>query len=127
MENIYIVFIYLRTIRRFPIFELVSFGTVFGSHISYGEMGLRPIFSILCLLSQISFRSNVRFSKIFGHSSFRRDVLSVRCLSAICPFGHLSLGHMSVRPFVFWPTVLPPNTEVLWRREKVLAHTKKNI
>ena len=64
-------------------------------------MGLPPIISILCLLGQISFRSNVHVSMIFGHSSFRRDVLLVRCLSAKCPFGHLSFGYMSFRSFVF--------------------------
>ena len=96
-------------IHRFPIFELVSFVIVFGSQIFYGLKDLRRNFSILCLLGQISFQSNVQFSMIFGHSSFRPYVHSVICLSAICPFGHMSIGHTSVWPFVFRPSVLPPS------------------
>ena len=84
-----------------PIFEFVPFKNIFGSRIWYGVMGLWSIFSILCILGQTSFRLNVRFSMLFGYLFIRRYVLSVRCLSAICSFCHLSFGNMSIRPKVF--------------------------
>ena len=95
------VFIYPRAIHRFPNFELVSFGILFGSQISYGIMGLRRNFTGSIIVS-------VKCPFLYD---FRQFVLSarlllVRCLSAICPFGHLSFGQLFFRSFVFRPYVL---------------------
>ena len=81
-----------RAIHRFPIFKFKSFGILFGRQLSYGVMGLWPIFSILCNLVQISFWPNVRFSIFFGHFSSLRYVRSIICLSAICPFDQMAFG-----------------------------------
>ena len=45
---------------------------------------------------------------MFGGRTARPSVLSVICLSATCPFDHLSFGHMSVRSFVFRSSILRP-------------------
>ena len=85
-ENKYIVFIYLRAIHWFPIFEFISFGILFGSQISYDVMGLPPIFSIRV------YWVKYRFVQMSISPWF-----SVFVLSAICPFGQIYFSHMSIR------------------------------
>ena len=63
-------------------------------------------FSYVCILGQEAFRSTVLFSMFLGYLSFRRFGLSVRNLSAICPFYHFSSGHMSIRTNGFLSYVL---------------------
>ena len=77
-------------------------------------------FSILCILGWMLCRQNYRFFRFFGQMSFHHvtnwsfvfqiSFLSTNFFSVICPFGHIYLVGMFVRPFVFQPSVLPPAT-----------------
>ena len=97
-----------RAIHRLPIFEIcVILYSVWRRNILRCNEFTTDFFNPVFTGSNIVL-VKFHFCMFFGHSSFRENVLSVRCLSAICPFGHFSFGHMSFRPFVFRPSVLPP-------------------